>query len=144
MAGVKGRSGMNPNSLKNLQNIPKEELARRAANGRKKAVEAVKRQKEMRAVLNDFLSMPMKAGKELEAAEAFDTAKKANLTVVEKMMMAQIKKAVDGDTKAAEFIRDTTGQKAPQQIQASVTADPLVDIMKQLQENKEEEKKEDK
>ncbi len=37
-------------------------------------------------------------------------------TRLEMMMVAQVKKAMAGDTKAAEFVRDTSGQRPEQQI----------------------------
>lgn len=57
--------------------------------------------------------MTLKEGKAdtAEAIMSLASVNGKNLTVQEAIMLAQVKKAMKGDTKAAEFIRDTIGQK---------------------------------
>lgn len=50
-------------------------------------------------------------------------------TVLEDIIAAQIKKALNGDTKAFEVIRDTSGEKPTDKIEASV-ANENKDLMK--------------
>lgn len=46
-----------------------------------------------------------------------EKAKEINLTANEAILLAQYQKAISGDTKAAEFIRDTAGEKPKEQIE---------------------------
>lgn len=44
-------------------------------------------------------------------------------TVLDNLVSAQIKKALDGDTKAFEVMRDTAGEKPAEKVEASVTSE---------------------
>lgn len=52
-----------------------------------------------------------------EEIQDLEKAKEVNMTIDEAMMLAQYQKALAGDTKAAEFIRDTAGEKPKEQIE---------------------------
>ena len=52
-----------------------------------------------------------------EEIKDLEKAKEVNMTIDEAMMLAQYQKALTGDTKAAEFIRDTAGEKPKEQIE---------------------------
>ena len=74
----------------------------------------VRREKKaMKETLETLLSMPLKNGQEadLEEIQSLAATKGKNITVQEAIMLAQIQKAMKGDTKAAEYVRDTIGQK---------------------------------
>lgn len=77
--------------------------------------------KAMKDTLNDLLSMPLKSGKaaDVETIKNLAALKGKNITVQEAIMLAQIQKALKGDTKAAEYIRDTSGQKLKEAIELS-------------------------
>lgn len=77
--------------------------------------------KAMKETLETLLSMPLKGGKaaELEAIKNLAAIKGKNITVQEAIMLAQIKKAIKGDTKAAEYIRDTSGNKPGESVMLS-------------------------
>ena len=79
--------------------LSKEELKKRQRNGGKKSVEVRAQKKTMREML-DYL---------LEKEITNNKGEKA--TTLEAMMTSVCKKAISGDVKANEFIRDTTGQK---------------------------------
>lgn len=88
----------------------------RRENGRKGGIasgEAKRRKKAMRERLEILLDLPMKSGKlkDVEEIKNFAALKGKNITVQDAMMIAQIQKALKGDTTAATFIRDTAGQK---------------------------------
>ena len=88
----------------------------RRENGRKGGIasgEAKRKKKAMRERLEILLSLPMKSGKEadIEAIKNWAALKGKNITVQDAMMIAQIQKALKGDTTAAAFVRDTAGQK---------------------------------
>lgn len=67
----------------------------------------------MRETLDMLLSMPMKNGKfaDVENIRSFAALKGKNISVQEAILIAQVQKAMKGDTRAAEYVRDTIGQK---------------------------------
>ena len=94
--------------------IPTSEEARR--NGKKGGIasgKARRRKKAMRERLEILLNMPIKAGKikDIEEIKNFAALEGKNITVEDALMIIQIQKALTGDTTAAAFIRDTSGQK---------------------------------
>lgn len=87
----------------------------RRENGRKGGIasgEAKRKKKAMRERLEILLDLPMKNGKCVDIAEVKSWAalKKKNITVEDAIAIAQIMKALKGDTTAAIYIRDTSGQ----------------------------------
>lgn len=74
---------------------------------------ARREKKMMRETLEIFLSMPLKNGKfaDVDSIRSFAALKGKNISVQEAIMIAQIQKAMKGDTRAAEYVRDTIGQK---------------------------------
>ena len=115
----------------------------RRENGRKGGIasgEAKRKKKAMRDRLEILLDLPMKSGKgaDIESIKNFAALKGKNITVQDAMMIAQIQKALKGDTTAAAFIRDTAGDKPSDKmsITGSVDtgADKLANILAQLQE----------
>ena len=74
---------------------------------------ARREKKAMRETIEALLSMPMKSGKaaDVEAVKNFAELKGKNITVQEAMTIAMLQKAMKGNVKAAEWIRDTAGQK---------------------------------
>lgn len=88
----------------------------RSECGRKGAMaskEAKRKKKYMKEVLDVLLDMPLKKGKhnDVEDIRNFAAIKGKNLNVQEAIMIAQVQKALKGDTNAIQFIRDTIGQK---------------------------------
>ena len=116
----------------NLDRLSKEE---RAANGRKgglSTAEKKRKQRDMREILQAFLSIPLTDGVQklpeqfkslAEIAEANDAGK---VSLAAAIVLAQITSALTGDTKAAEFVRDTAGQKPVDKLQAQVEQTPVV------------------
>lgn len=100
---------LNPQNLK----VPTSEEARR--NGRLgglKRAENARKRKNMKEVLQALLDLPMRAKDAPEEVKSYvDFAKAKNVTIEQTVLMAQIIKAVKGDTRAATFIRDTAGEK---------------------------------
>ena len=93
-------------------------------NGRKGGVASAKAKRErkaMRETLATLLSMPLKNGEavDIEETQSIAALNGKNITVQEAIMLAQIKKAVEGDTKAAEFVRDSSGNKLKEGIEIS-------------------------
>lgn len=105
----------------------------RRENGRKGGIasgEAKRKKKAMRERLEILLDLPMKSGKgaDLEAIKNFAALKGKNITVQDAMMIAQIQKALKGDTNAAAFVRDTAGENPAQKIEAEVDMDLQISV----------------
>lgn len=99
---------------KNLDPVQtKEEARERGRNGGIASGKARREKKLMRETLDILLSMPLKNGKlaDVDDIRSFAAIKGKNISVQEAIMIAQVQKAMKGDTKAAEYVRDTIGQK---------------------------------
>ena len=75
---------------------------------------AARREKRaLRETLEELLTMSLRNGKpvSVEKIKSIAAIKGKNISVQEAIMLAQIQKAIRGDVRAAEFIRDTIGQK---------------------------------
>lgn len=88
----------------------------RRENGRKGGIasgEAKRKKKAMKETLDVLLSMPMKNGRsiDIESVKNFAAIKGKNINVQEAMIISMLQRAMKGDVKAAEWIRDTAGQK---------------------------------
>lgn len=92
--------------------------------------EAKRAKKAMKERLEILLDMPIKSGKaaDIEAIKNFAALKGKNITVQDAMMIAQIQKALKGDTTAATFVRDTAGQNPAQKIEADLDMDLNISI----------------
>lgn len=103
------------------KNLSTEEAQKIGRKGGIASGKARREKKAMKDTLNDLLSMPLKSGKaaDVETIKNLAALKGKNITVQEAIMLAQIQKALKGDTKAAEYIRDTSGQKLKEAIELS-------------------------
>lgn len=102
-----------------------------------KSVEVRRKKKMMRENLEILCELPAKRGKamQIEEIQSFAQLKGKNITVEQAMLIAQVKKALGGDTKAIEFIRDTMGQKPVEERKVetnSKEASLLAEIVGQL------------
>lgn len=90
-----------------------EERAECGRIGGIKSGETKRRKKAMKETLDVLLSMPMKSGKfaDIESIKNFASLKGKNINVQEAMIISMLQRAMKGDVKAAEWIRDTSGQK---------------------------------
>ena len=95
-------------------------------NGSKGGIASGKARREKKAMkdtLATLLSMPLKDDQavDVENIKSIAALKGKNITVQEAIMLAQIQKAMKGDTKAAEYIRDTSGQKPENNVNLDMT-----------------------
>ena len=105
----------------------------RRENGRKGGIasgEAKRAKKAMRERLEILLDLPMKSGKgtDIENIKNFAALKGKNITVQDAVMIAQLQKALRGDTNAALFVRDTSGQNPTAKIEAAVDTELNITI----------------
>ena len=101
-------------------NQSREEAKKNGRKGGKKSGEVRRQKKTMREML-DYLLKKELTGKNGEKA-----------TTLEAMMTAMIKQGLNGNVKAVEFIRDTTGQKPAdkQEITGDIkTTNPVINIL---------------
>jgi hypothetical protein len=77
--------------------------------------------KAMKDTLASLLSMPLQDGKVADVDDIKNLAavNGKNITVQEAIMLKQIQKAMKGDTRAAEYIRDTSGNKLKDYVELS-------------------------
>jgi hypothetical protein len=92
-----------------LNQRSEEEARALRAKGGKAAGETRRRKKLLKDAANDLLD------------EIIKNAKGDEKLGSEALIMAQFKKALQGDTKAAEYIRDTAGQKPVDRVENSFT-----------------------
>lgn len=109
-------------------------------NGSKGGIASGKARRERKMMREDaqmFLEMPLNAG-QLEDVEYLAEVKGKNITVQQAILLAMIKKAMKGDVRASEYVRDTAGQQiANININAEENS-KFADILKQLGSGKEE------
>lgn len=105
MAGV--------NNLIKAEDLTSEELRDRAQKGGIASGKARREKKMMRETLEMLLSMPLnnKKAVDVEDVRSFAALKGKNISVQDAMLIAQVQKAMKGDTQAAVYVRDTIGQK---------------------------------
>lgn len=141
---------VNKKSLDNLTNIAdqgmtKEQLSENGKKGGVASGKARREKKEMRDLVQDILNMNVKSGK-AEEFKNLAESKGKNISVQEALVLAQIKKAMNGDTRAIEFLRDTAGQRPVEkrEYKAEVNNGKLSEILNALTENDENDESEDK
>ena len=87
-----------------------------AENGKKGGIASGKAKREKKALketLEELLAMPIKEGRsaDIDKIKSIAGIKGKNITMQEAIMVAMLNKAAKGDVRAAEYVRDTIGQK---------------------------------
>lgn len=108
MAGI----GVNGNFIPVYERT-KEELSEMGRKGGIKSGEVKRQKKQMKETLEILLSMPLNKKKvyEVEEIQSWGQLKGKNIDVQTAILIKQIQRALAGDLPAAEFVRDTSGQK---------------------------------
>lgn len=76
-----------------------------------KQEKTTQKKRAMRTLARDLLDMDMVEGDEVREALRLRGLDEANMTEAAAILFAQVQKARLGDTEAARFLRDTSGQK---------------------------------
>lgn len=117
---------------KNLRCLSTSEAREIGKKGGKASVEARRARRDMKESLNILLSLAVKSGEVIDPNDKsiLSEVKGKNLTVSDAILVAQIQKALKGDLKAAEFVRDTVGQKPvdKKDIKQEITNNPFSDL----------------
>ena len=102
-------------NAENLRTPSREEARERGAKGGVASGKARREKKAMKETLEMLLSMSLEDGQavDMKDIQSIAAIKGKNISVQEAIMLAQIKRAIKGDTRAAEFIRDASGNKLP-------------------------------
>ena len=105
----------NGGKLARLENDP-EEASKRGKVGGPASNNAQATRRSIKEILEDLSKRTVTA----EEAEQYGIEE--GTTLLEAANLAQIRRAMRGDTKAAEYVRDTLGEKPADKISAEVTA----------------------
>ena len=123
----------------NLKPFTSEQSREKAViNGRRGGIASGKSKREKKAMkdtLSDLLSMPLKSGKaaDVESIQSLASVKGKNITVHDAIMIAMLQKAMAGNVKAAEYIRDTIGEKPKNDMSVEIKkSEKLEDIFRQI------------
>lgn len=108
--------------MANIQNLKTPSTEEARSRGRKGGIASGKARKEKKAMketLKALLSLPLdqREAVDIEAIQDLTALEGGNITVQEAIMLKQIQKAMDGDTKAAEYVRDTAGEKPTDKVE---------------------------
>ena len=103
--------------------VPTSEEAREF--GRRGGIASAKKRRERKAMketLEEMLSMPLKNGASADIGKVRNIAamKGKNITMQEAIMLSMLQKAAKGDVRAAEFVRDTAGQRPTDKMDMNV------------------------
>ena len=113
--------------LKSLGKRTTEEQRMIAQKGGKASGKARKDKREQKQIIMDVLAMPLEEGS-VEQITSLAAAEGANLSINQAIIIQQVKRALKGDTRAAEYLRDTSGQKPSDKVQidAGVSIDDTI------------------
>lgn len=113
-----------------------DEARKRGRAGGIASGKARREKKMMRETLDMLLSMPMKNGKfaDVENIRSFAALKGKNISVQEAILIAQVQKAMKGDTRAAEYVRDTIGQKPTDSVDMNMNVPVMFEGEDELEE----------
>lgn len=121
----------------NLNPVRSEDEARKRGRAGGIASGKARREKKlMRETLDMLLSMPMKNGKfaDVDNIRSFASLKGKNISVQEAILIAQVQKAMKGDTRAAEYVRDTIGQKPTDSVDMNMNVPVMFEGEDELEE----------
>lgn len=127
-----------PQNMKPTNTLPKEQHLAMSSKGGIKSGEAKRAKKKMREQLQQLLNLTLNNTEQYNIDEAlsFLDLNGKNLTVQEAMMLKMIQKALKGDRKAFETIRDTAGEKPTEEINVKAESKVHEDLMKKMAKRK--------
>lgn len=118
---IEGYPNLRP---ENILNMSPEKLKASARAGGIASGKARKKKKTMRAIYESLAGQKVN-GETVQKLQGTLQKVKKDLTVEESIVLAQVLMAQAGDTRAAEFLRDTAGEKPVDKVQIA-EVDPVV------------------
>ena len=109
----------NEKNLKPFHELSESKQRELRSKGGKANGESRKRTKTFRDVFSRLLETSV-ARETVESIQGWVEDKYPNITADEAIALAQIAKAINGDTAAAQFVRDTIGEKPTDKIDAGL------------------------
>ena len=122
--------------VENLDKITTVEEAReKGRKGGQKSAESRRKKRAMAETMEIILTMPLKDGMvdDIESVTSNAEIERRNVTVQDAIIAAQAKKAMKGDTRAAEFIRDLIGAKV--QVAETSPLDGIASVLSKFAED---------
>jgi hypothetical protein len=109
----------------NLKPPTTSEARKRGKKGGVKSGKARKERKAMKETAEMILELTLKDGTvtDLEDIQSMAAANGKNITVQDAIILKQAQKALKGDIRAAEFIRDTSGNRPTNEQRMDVAVD---------------------
>lgn len=108
------------NQKNNLIPVTSEEEAReKGKKGGQAAAKTYRKRRTFKEVFAALLPMNINAGKTTELVDVIQGIN-PTMTAEQAIAAAQIYKAINGDTQAAIFVRDTVGDKPKEQIEQTI------------------------
>ena len=106
----------------------KEQVVEAARKAAKASAVARRDRKMLRETLLELLALPMDEGAVNESVTSLKgfSGRGVNASVRSRIMLAMVSKAAKGDVKAAEFIRDTIGEKPTEVFEDATPRAPVV------------------
>lgn len=123
---------------KNLKTPSTSEARSRGKKGGIASGKARREKKALKDTLEELLAMPIKDGelKNIDQIKSIAGIKGKNITMQEAIMLSMLNKAAKGDVKAAEYVRDTIGQKPDSkwrlEHEGTIRSEKLEDIISQV------------
>ena len=130
---------MNDN-LKPFDTLAEEVQREIRSKGGKARAEKVRRIKTFQEIGEALSKATLKEGEifELDKIRDIGQLKGANLSIKEIMFWKQVQKALDGDTKAFEVVRDTMGEKPTDKVALSSEQEKFAEVLKIWGDKREE------
>ena len=123
---------MNDENLKPFDTLTESQQREIRSKGGKASVEKKRRIKTFQEIGEALSKATLKEGEifELEKIRDIGQLKGANLSIKEIMFWKQVQKALDGDTKAFEVVRDTMGEKPTDKVALSSEQERFAEVLK--------------
>lgn len=98
-----------------------EEARAKGRMGGRASGRARRARRDMRETFRELLDMPLRPGG-MTGFGTLEGAEGKNMTVGEAIAMRMLREAMGGDVRAAEFVRDTSGQRPSQSVEVKAPA----------------------
>lgn len=127
--GGSTRKGENMEKQENYPNLNRGGCEERASLMGKRSAESKRAKKNMQETVKALLDLALYSGDKVKTAEdvqALAELKGQNVTVAEAIAIAQIQKALKGDTTSASFVVSSAGEKPAEKVEVGMSVEEYV------------------